>query len=210
MVDKETSQDFNDVNLAIKCLEITQTLVTTNTSFRLSLRLSSGFHFFMSKNQEHGQTSTKNQDRERKKKSPSTIRRNAARREEFIRKKKESSSPGIVSTDETSNVTKDDTPTADVKAQIENNAIVDYIVEVEVQECDLCDFKSDRKTGLEIHMSRKHKGIPQIDGEDSTEVRDTDCYWDSGHGIKIFGIYNNVLKDIEESDISKEEKAYEK
>ena len=34
-------------------------------------------------------------------------------------------------------------------------------------ECEICDFKSNRATGLQIHMSRKHATIEQLDGNTS-------------------------------------------
>ena len=34
-------------------------------------------------------------------------------------------------------------------------------------ECEICDFKSNRATGLRIHMSRKHANIEQLDGNTS-------------------------------------------
>ena len=30
--------------------------------------------------------------------------------------------------------------------------------------CEICDFKSNRATGLQVHMSRKHATIEQLDG----------------------------------------------
>ena len=34
-------------------------------------------------------------------------------------------------------------------------------------ECELCDFVSNRKSGLAVHMSRKHQNIEQLDGNTS-------------------------------------------
>ena len=33
--------------------------------------------------------------------------------------------------------------------------------------CEICDFKSNRSTGLQVHMSRKHATIEQLDGNTS-------------------------------------------
>ena len=30
-------------------------------------------------------------------------------------------------------------------------------------ECELCDFVSNRKNGLAVHMSRKHPNLEQLD-----------------------------------------------
>ena len=52
--------------------------------------------------------------------------------------------------------------------------------------CELCDFISNRKNGLNIHMSRKHPRIEQIDGNMTvTEANDKDYdiseeFWRSG------------------------------
>ena len=35
--------------------------------------------------------------------------------------------------------------------------------------CELCDFESNRKNGLLIHMSHRHKTIEQLDGADDDE-----------------------------------------
>ena len=42
--------------------------------------------------------------------------------------------------------------------------------------CDLCEHNSQTKGGLKIYIGRKHKDIPQLDGEIQTE-RDTDDWW---------------------------------
>ena len=54
--------------------------------------------------------------------------------------------------------------------------------------CELCDFTSTWKGGFNIHMGRKHKLIPQLDGGDfSSELNELDDwyegskhYWKSG------------------------------
>ena len=43
--------------------------------------------------------------------------------------------------------------------------------------CDLCDHKSQTNGGLKIHIGRKDKEIPQLDGEIQIE-RDTDDWWE--------------------------------
>ena len=37
-------------------------------------------------------------------------------------------------------------------------------------ECEICDFKSNRGTGLQVHMSRKHAKIEQLDGNTSLPI----------------------------------------
>ena len=38
--------------------------------------------------------------------------------------------------------------------------------------CEICDFQSNRRTGLQVHMSRKHALIEQIDGNTTLLVDD--------------------------------------
>lgn len=59
-------------------------------------------------------------------------------------------------------------------------------------------------------MGRKHESIPQFDGETSHE-RNTDPFWEKNffHTLKSYGMYKDVLLDIEESGLSKEEKQSE-
>ena len=38
--------------------------------------------------------------------------------------------------------------------------------------CEICDFHSNRRTGLQVHMSRKHALIEQIDGNTTLPVDD--------------------------------------
>ena len=38
--------------------------------------------------------------------------------------------------------------------------------------CEICDFQSNRRTGLQVHMSRKHALIEQIDGNTTLPVDD--------------------------------------
>ena len=76
--------------------------------------------------------------------------------------------------------------------------------------CDQCNFEGVSSIGLKIHKSRKHEDIPQIDGESST-VRNTDGWWEQHRSnyVKSFQNFQNVLLDIEESALSKEEKFIE-
>ena len=44
--------------------------------------------------------------------------------------------------------------------------------------CDVCEHRSQTKGGLKIHTGRKHKEIPQLDGDMQTE-RETDDWWEN-------------------------------
>ena len=76
--------------------------------------------------------------------------------------------------------------------------------------CDLCEHVSQTKGGLKIHIGRKHKEIPQLDGEGRLE-RDTDCWWEKNSifSMESLQVYKDVLEDIKESKLSKEEKLIE-
>ena len=76
--------------------------------------------------------------------------------------------------------------------------------------CESCNFKAVSSVGLKIHISRKHDTIPQVDGENCSP-RNTDAWWEKGykHTLKGFQMFKDVLEDIEESSLSKEEKCFE-
>ena len=53
----------------------------------------------------------------------------------------------------------------------EKNAEVASKVENDF-ECEICDFRSNRRTGLKVHMSRKHATIEQLDGNMTMPIED--------------------------------------
>ena len=65
--------------------------------------------------------------------------------------------------------------------------------------------------GLKIHIGRKHKNIEQVDGNNSFSERKTDFYWEGWNtaAVKNYQSYLDVLADIDESTLEKEEKQYE-
>ena len=72
----------------------------------------------------------------------------------------------------------------------------------------ISDFQAAFNVGLKRHKRRKkHEDIPQLDEESSCES-DTDRGWveQSNFSLKVFQMYINVLKDIEKSSLSEEEK----
>ena len=82
--------------------------------------------------------------------------------------------------------------------------------------CELCDFTSTWKTGLEVHMGRKHKSIPQLDGEDFSDNSGEDesyegskHYWKTRYLGQAYQSFMDAQKVIEESDFSKEAKEME-
>ena len=73
-----------------------------------------------------------------KKKSPSTFCRNAKWREEYLKKRVSTSQPT------------QPTPKGPEKEK-------SFF-------CDVCDYTGESQIGLNVHMNRKHKNIPQLDG----------------------------------------------
>ena len=76
--------------------------------------------------------------------------------------------------------------------------------------CDMCEFIGESSNEIKIHMSRKHNDIPQLDGGNS-ECRKTDCWWDKRfkNPLKMFQVFKDVMMDIDESPLSKEEKCFD-
>ena len=84
--------------------------------------------------------------------------------------------------------------------------------------CELCDFTSNRKNGLGIHMSQRHKAIEQLDGaaddvpssdEEDDEYESTEKFWKTGDLGTCFQTYLNALSFIKESDLDENEKDIE-
>ena len=77
--------------------------------------------------------------------------------------------------------------------------------------CDVCGFHAVSSVGLKIHKSRKHEDIPQIDGA-SFSLRETDPWWERNlkQSLRSYQMYIDVLKDIEEANLSEEEEILEK
>ena len=72
------------------------------------------------------------------------------------------------------------------------------------------------KNGLEIHMSRKHGKIEQLDGANDNSLIDDEIYeqssyyWEKGRIGISYETYCNIMKIIEQSDITAKEKEAEK
>jgi len=102
----------------------------------------------------------------------------------------------------------------DSTINIENSDIEDIHEVVENNlNCDLCDFKSSWKTGLEVHMGRKHKFPPQLDGEntigdDNMDERyeGSEHYWKTQYLGSAFQSFLDANSIIEESSFSEDQK----
>ena len=61
-----------------------------------------------------------------------------------------------------------------------------------------------------MHLSKKHKEIEQLDGTNSdVEDTDTEEYWEKDNMGQKYKHYLDVIKDIDNSNLSKEEKEQE-
>ena len=116
-----------------KCLEFSQTLVSTGQPFKFSITSGS----FSLSLESRGAT-TKMVERKVKKLSPSQVKRNKRRKEEFLRKK--SSPPEEPLENQTS----------------EPNSETEY---GKVHECDHCEKTFDSENGLKIHKGKTHKEV---------------------------------------------------
>jgi hypothetical protein len=83
--------------------------------------------------------------------------------------------------------------------------------------CLICDFSSNWKNGVEIHMARKHSTIDQTDGNISDEVdddeekyADTSHYWKTGRLGTSFQIFSDANEIIERSNFPEDFKVAEK
>ena len=156
-----------------------------------------------------------------KNRSPSYYRRQERRKaaremekakvnaEEAIAKAKDVSEDAIqAAVEATEKVTNDEQETAE-----------DSEAQATSYKCELCDFQSNRESGLRIHMGRKHKTIVQLDGlnddlDDSDEEieHDIELYLKTGnfHGIKgpLQAVWMDVVSIVSEN-ICEEEKGNE-
>ena len=92
-----------------------------------------------------------------------------------------------------------------------NHMIIAHNQPGELFSCDLCEFETSRKASLSIHMSKKHKEIDQLDGNNS-DVEDTysEEYWEKDNMGQTYKRYLDVIESINDSNLSKEEKEQER
>ena len=107
----------------------------------------------------------------------------------------------------------DEAPTVQVEANTESTSAA----KADTFDCELCEFKSNWKNGLSIHMSRKHDKIEQLDGasdalndQGNDEYKGSKHYWKSGWLGAAFQSYSDALKVLEESDLEVADKEVEK
>ena len=74
----------------------------------------------------------------------------------------------------------------------------------------LCDFITSRKAGLDIHLSKKHKEIEQVDGSTSdTEENYAEAYWERDELSSTYQRYLDVIEDIQSSNLTTQEREIE-
>ena len=85
--------------------------------------------------------------------------------------------------------------------------------------CVICDFTSNWKNGLQIHMARKHSKIQQIDGndtfeneeiDDDTKYSGTNHYWKTGRLGTVYQCFLDANEIVENSNLESEMKTEEK
>ena len=80
--------------------------------------------------------------------------------------------------------------------------------------CDICDFTSNWANGLNIHMTRKHDKVEQLDGcvdvEEDDKYFSSKYYWKDGRIGTVFQTYLDVIDVIESSDLKEDDKQLEK
>ena len=160
------SEDVMKNYLAAQCMDFTRYLADKGHVFKFSLKMQT-FSF----NLETTETripSTVNVFK-KKRDSPSTLARNAKRRTDFLAKKRS------VCPEEKESVVGD-------PAAVKENVVGDDVEETAVDDdhiavkgdmpvdlsnlCEFCEFNAASPAGLELHMTRRHKTILQIDGVD--------------------------------------------
>ena len=130
-------------------------------------------------------------------------------------------------TENYSSVQSSEDMTADQADGIVNNDVSEATVIEEIQAtaeqvdsfgCEICDFESKWENGLNIHMSKKHPMITQLDGcHDVDELgidekySRSEHYWREGWLGITYSVYLDAIAVIEScDDIPEEEKGAEK
>ena len=84
----------------------------------------------------------------------------------------------------------------------------------EFYECQLCDFKSNWDNGLNIHMTRKHGEIEQLDGNTDDTLDEhyegTKHYWKLGRLGTVYQTFLDANTIINNSELDEDDKKKEK
>ena len=161
--------------------------------------------------------------KKKKYKSPSQKKRDHTRKQIYLRKKVETPSseesfekPLVIDKQSKKPVTHDRfkceqcDERLDTKNCLLNHMISEHNQPGDVLECDYCEFKTSRKTGLKIHISKKHDVIEQLDGNNSsTDEGYAESYWERDYMGTEYQTFLDAMEDIESANISLEEKRIE-
>ena len=194
-----------------KCLELAKQMMDSRVTANLEVKLGKEFSFTLT-----------NQEKEQKepflskKKSPSVTMRNFERKKEYFAKKekeidvdKKEVELSDVVVDMKSH---DEKPATDNAG---NNKIGDIVKKEKMElsdysnenlscsnfKCELCKFESHRKLGLRIHRLHKHNKKNNIIDDNYGRF-----YWTTGNIGTAFQVYLDVIDDIQNSDLTEEEK----
>ena len=156
-------------------LEISKQLASSSKSFHFTLKTKDVNFSFSSKDRDYP-----SKDPEKpKKKSPSQKNRDFERRKQFLEKK----------SDESSFTKKLSENTSGDKLLIEDKHDIQY-------KCKDCDYITNSKKGLQIHIGKQHKISGQIDGMDDTDLKeDTGVQTDDSLSLVLTG---EIGEDCEE------------
>ena len=83
--------------------------------------------------------------------------------------------------------------------------------QVESFKCEICDFESNWKNGLKVHVSRRHADIEQLNSIAADDkYLDTEKYWRTGNLTTIFQSFLDCNEILESIDLTEEDKMLEK
>ena len=104
---------------------------------------------------------------------------------------------------------------SDHQEENRTNAAAEAVESLEAvqHKCKICDFKTNWKNSLSVHMTRKHSKIEQIDGnldkDSDDELTSSRSYWKNGQIGTDYQAYLNICKIIKDSNLSEKEKSIE-
>ena len=210
----------NEDSLTQQLLDITRKMLKTGNSFSLNLSIPN-FNFSASSSKKKTPSGA---TKKTKYKSPSQKKRDYLRKQIYLKQKldvprsKDSSEKSEVTEekDTQKHVTHDRFKCEQCGEKLDNqNYLTNHMIRKHkepgtILSCDICDFTTSRKISLNIHTSKKHKVIEQLDGNNSS---DEECYaesyWERDYMGTSYQTYLDTIENIESENISKEEKSSE-
>ena len=81
--------------------------------------------------------------------------------------------------------------------------IIEHNQPGDVFKCDYCKFKTSRKTGLKIHISKEHDAIGQLDGNNSSADEGyAESYRERDYMGTGYQTYLDAIENIESANIT--------